>query len=85
MAKEREQRKPRLDAIDLENLDGMTSMGIYKIVKDRISSVRTQKLAELVQPHSEIETATLRGFIEGLDTALRVPEILRREAEGRKI
>lgn len=75
-----QRRQQRLDPIDLDNLEEMTSSGVYKLCEKRLDQVIQQQVAQLVEPHTEAETAMIRGVIKGLRIAQDIPKILRIEA-----
>lgn len=65
----------------------MTELRGWQLIQQRIERTLGSKRGDLEQPHSEVETATLRGYIAGLKLAMEIPNILRREAgegEGEK-
>lgn len=70
-----------LDNLDLERLKDLAESGGYRLVSARIAKLRESKLRDLIQPTDAVETATLRGYIAGLDAAANIPAILIREAK----
>lgn len=70
-----------LDNLDLERLKDYVASGGHRLATDRIAKLRESKLRDLIQPADAVETATLRGFIAGLDAAVNIPAILIREAK----
>jgi len=67
------------DAIDSEHLVQVMQSRGYAFISQRMSEMRDQKLRELVQPSGPERTAELRGWIQAIETCLRVPEILKAE------
>lgn len=74
-------KRDRLDALDSELIKETEETRGWQLIRRRLLEVHAKKLGELVQPQTEIETATTRGFISGVALALKVPAIL--IAEGK--
>jgi hypothetical protein len=77
------QRKhDRVDLVDAELVEEMLGSRGWQLVQQRIAETVATQMRALVQPQTEIETATLRGFIAGLQLAASVPKILQGEAKN---
>jgi hypothetical protein len=76
-------RRDKLDGIDADEIRKTTASPGWQLIRQRVETALTGKLAELEQPSDAVATAQLRGFIAGLRLALKVPEILIREGEDR--
>lgn len=74
-------RKDRPDLLDAELIEEMLRSRGWQLTEQRIKETVSTKLRALIQPQSEIETATVRGFIAGLELAAGVPKILQKEAK----
>lgn len=72
-------RKERLDTVDAEAIREMKQSRGWRLVLKRLELELARKKTELVQPQAEINTATTRGFIRGIETALKIPDILEKE------
>lgn len=70
-----------LDNLDLERLQEYVRSRGHRLVKERVAHLRESKLRDLVRPQTEIETATLRGILMGIDSVMSIPEILIKEAK----
>jgi hypothetical protein len=75
-------RKPQLDALDAESIKELQQSRGWKIYQFRLERLRAAKITALVSQQAEIETATIRGFVQGINTALSIPFILISESKG---
>lgn len=75
-------KRERLDGIDSQHVSDTLDTRGWQLIRQRLERTRDLKIRELVKPSDAVTTAQLRGLIEGLGIALRVPEILM--AEGKK-
>lgn len=76
--------RDQIDPIDAEHIEEMVASRGWAWVKHGIETMRDVKMRDLVRPHSEVETATLRGFIEACERALSMPAALMAEARKGK-
>jgi hypothetical protein len=72
----------RKDSVDAEHLDQVLHTRGYQVLAERLRQQRDLQLRALVKPAGETETAYKRGMIAGLELALEVPQILKREAKA---
>ena len=72
--------KRGLDGRDAEAMEALQLGRGWQLVEQRLKHELGVQLADLERPHSEIETAAIRGSIKMLRLALAMPEGLRREA-----
>ncbi len=79
-------KRPRrkLDRLDAESMHETVQTRGWKLYKARILGARDKRIRSLLNAQTEIETATTRGFIEALDIALKIPDILIHEADRRQ-
>ena len=76
-------RKPeRLDHMDVEMIRDTLQTAGWQLIRERLEKEHGRKVRDLVRPQTEVETATLRGAIAALETALKVPEILIQEGKS---
>lgn len=68
--------KRRLEILDLDSLRDLQRTRGWARIAERITFMRAQKVEQLIQPASELETAKLRGEISMCDVMLKVPSIL---------
>lgn len=75
-------RKPRgtPDAVDAEQIQEMIDSPGWAWIRYALEEQRDSKMRDLVRPHTEVETATLRGAIASLNTALDLPTAVIAEA-----
>jgi len=78
---ERKRRQDKLDGIDYRNISTTIGSAGWQLIRERLQLALARKVDDLVLPHNETETATIRGFIAGLKTALEIPAILLKEAK----
>jgi hypothetical protein len=76
-----QRKRDRVDLVDAELIDEMLHSPGWQLTAERIAETIGTQMKALVQPQTEIETATVRGFINGLQLALSVPKILKSEAK----
>lgn len=77
-------RRDRLDGIDAQHVGETLDTRGWRLIDARIRKTVDGKMRDLVRPSDQVATAHLRGFIEGLELALKVPDILIREGRGDK-
>lgn len=70
----------RLDGRDTESLEILLRSHGWQLVEQRINRELEKQQADLERPHSEGETAAIRGKIEMLRLTLRLPQQLRTES-----
>ena len=75
-------KRSRLDSVDAEAIRETLQTRGWKLILTRMQQVHVQKAHEIITQQSEIDTATLRGFITGIETAMRIPAILQSEVKG---
>lgn len=81
MAQVRRIKTPEsLDAIDAEHIEETLASPGWYWIKFALEEARDVKMRDLVRPHTEVETATLRGSIEALNRAIELPQALMAEA-----
>ncbi len=73
-------RKTKLDRVDADQIQQTLASPGWQFIRQRIERAVLLKVSELRKPLDPVQTATVRGEIEGLELALAVPEILRAEA-----
>jgi hypothetical protein len=73
-------RKHKLDRLDAAEIEQTLASPGWQFIQQRIERTIQQKVDEVLAPLDPVKTAQLRGAIEGLKIALRVPEILKAEA-----
>lgn len=74
-------KKPvKLDGVDAEHLREVLDSPGWQLIKQRLMKTLEGKMRDLVRPQNEVETATLRGAIQSLELAIKVPEILVQES-----
>ena len=71
-----------LDQVDAELIRETTQSPGWQLIKRGIENILTQKVRDLVRPCSEVETASLRGEIQAMETVLKLPEILARKGQA---
>lgn len=71
-----------LDAIDAQRVAELLDTRAWQLISSRIERIQHAKIRELVRPSDAVTTATLRGYIEALETVLRVPSILIEEGNN---
>ncbi len=74
------ERKRRLDRMDASDVSETLRSRGWQLIAERVNRVRAQKIEELLKAQPETGTATIRGFVAGLDCVLAIPEILQAEA-----
>lgn len=74
-------RKEKLDSLDAERVEETIRTPGWQLIGERIAVELQRHRLALENPQTEAETATLRGRIAGLKTALEVPGILMREGK----
>lgn len=81
------QPKPKaeaLDQMDAELIRETVQMKGWQLIRRGIQTVGDQKLRDLMRPHTEIETATLRGELSMIEAVLKLPEqLIEKAAMGR--
>ena len=70
------------DPVDLEHLDQTVASRGWQLIAERLQSMLTRKLEQLATDLDEAGTWKARGQIDALNTALRLPEILKAEFTG---
>jgi hypothetical protein len=74
-----------MDGIDVSHILQVTTSAGYQLIVERIQAMHAAKMRELRNSKlTHDETQALRGFLDGLDRCLAVPETLRAEFERRK-
>jgi hypothetical protein len=71
----------QFDETELEALKATLQSPGWKLIATRIQHAKVQAVNDLTQDQPELGTAKKRGFIEGLTTALAIPDILMAEAK----
>lgn len=66
-------KQDRLDQVDGELIKEMLHSPGWQLVKRGIETALTQKMRDLVRPHTEVETANLRGEIAAIEMVLALP------------
>lgn len=74
-------REP-LDRVDAEMLREMTKGIAWRLYRGRLERELQRQTEALVREQPETQTAMIRGKIDGLRTALRIPDILIKEASA---
>lgn len=76
-----QRKRDKLDGIDIDDIEQTTSSRGWQLIRQRIERTLAGKRAELEHDADSVATAKLRGFIEGLGLAMKVPAILVKEAQ----
>ena len=71
-----QRKQDRLDQVDGELIKEMVQSRGWQLVKRGIQTALTQKVRDLVRPHTEVETANLRGEIAAIEMVLLLPQSL---------
>lgn len=81
MATARKSKRKRivLDRVDAESIRETIQTRGWKLFTLRLQKIREGKQLDLEQPHSEVDTAMLRGYLEALRAVGSIPDILIRE------
>lgn len=79
--KQTPKRREKLDAVDAEKVRQVMASYGWQLIRTRLHQTVAAKVEELKRPLDPTETAACRGMIEGLELALKIPEILEREGE----
>ena len=66
----------RLDQVDGELIKELLQHRGWQLVKRGIETALNQKVRDLVRPHTEVETANLRGEIAAIEMVLALPASL---------
>lgn len=74
-------RPEKLDGIDADNIFTVVNGAGWRLIRERIETALSKKRDELETPLDPIKTAEVRGHIDGLKVALKVPDILMAEAK----
>lgn len=74
-------RPEQLDQVDAELIRECTQTPGWQLIRRGIESILNQKVRDLVRPHTEVETATLRGEISAIETVLKMPAELARKGQ----
>jgi hypothetical protein len=75
----------KYDAFDIEAVQEVTRSRGYEVIVERIRAVHAAKIKELRDSKlSHEQTQALRGFLDGIDRCLAVPDALKAEWDGRK-
>lgn len=74
-------KRDRVDLVDAELIEETLRSRGWQLIEQRIAETVAAQMRALIQPQTEIETATLRGLISGLQLAVSVPKILKNEAK----
>jgi hypothetical protein len=73
------------DGIDIAALLEVTHSRGYQLIAERMRAVHAAKLQALRDSKlSHDETQALRGFLDGIDRCLAVPDALKAEWDNRK-
>lgn len=65
-----------LDQVDAELIRETLQSPGWQLIKRGIENTLNQKVRDLVRPHTEVETANLRGEIAAIESVLALPGIL---------
>ncbi len=76
-----QRRGMEFDETELEALKATVSSPGWKLIAARIVKAKAQAVNDLTQDQPELSTSKKRGFIDGLSTALAIPDILMAEAK----
>jgi hypothetical protein len=71
-----------IESGDLEELDATLHSRGYALIRDHLECAVQDKIRELIQPSSPEKTAELRGAIAGIQSALGIPALLRRDLQA---
>lgn len=74
--KQPKQKAEALDQVDAELIRETVQSKGWQLIRRGIQNVGDQKLRDLMRPHTEIETATLRGELAMIEALLKLPEQL---------
>lgn len=77
-------RHNHLDGIDAEQVQRTTQSRGWQLITERLNKTLAGMVTDLERPHSEVDTATIRGTIAGLRLALGVPKILMVEGNTKR-
>lgn len=72
--------RDQLDPVDAEHIQEMLDSPGWHWIKRGLENYRDIKMRDLTRPHSEVETATLRGEIAAAERALGMPAAMMAEA-----
>jgi hypothetical protein len=72
--------KTRIDPIDREHLEQVLASRGYQLIQTRMKEAAASKLRALRLDSDHYETGKLRGFLEGMQAALAIPEVLLQES-----
>ncbi len=73
----------QIDAVDAEQIQEMLDSPGWQWIKLALEMKQQEKMRDLVRPHTEVQTATLRGEIDALGIAAAMPQVLIAEARKR--
>lgn len=72
-----------LDQVDAELLRETLQTRGWQLIRRGVENIINQKVRDLVRPHTEGETATLRGEISALEGVLKLPQqLIEKGAQG---
>ena len=78
-------KPPRLDRMDAELIEETIQSPGWQLIQQGMRKMLDRKKNDLVRPQTEMETASARGAIAALETALQIPEILMQEAKNANV
>ncbi len=76
-------RKHKLDQVDAEAIRETLETRGWKLFGARVEKLRAFKRQELEQELDAVQTATIRGFLQAINTVAAIPDILMREGSKR--
>jgi hypothetical protein len=75
----------KLDGIEVGQVLEVARSEGYKLIADRMRAIHAAKMRELRDSQLDHnQTQALRGFLDGIDRCLSVPDQIRNEWESRK-
>jgi hypothetical protein len=75
----------KFDGIDIGHMQETVRSRGFEIIVERMRAIHAAKLRELRDSKlSHDDTQAIRGFLDGIDRCLAVPEQIRQEWEARK-
>jgi hypothetical protein len=69
-----------MDKIDIDQLMATVNSPGYAFIRKRQQDIFASKIREL---RNGDNVERLRGFLDGVERCMEIPEVLRKEAEGR--
>ena len=72
-----------LDRLDSELIDDVLRMPGWALIATRLGEEHTRKTRALIESGENPEVT--RGFILGLETAMKIPKIIAQDARGKNV